>query len=300
MSDQAQVLRGLMEQREEIAALDPAPFAHGQPAQTLAVTSGKGGVGKSCIALNLGIALAQAGRSVCLLDGNLGLGNIDLLCGLNGYWNLSHVVSGARTLAEISLEGPHGLRVIPGASGLIDVADCSPQAQREILQQLEELEQEHEFLLIDTGTGIHRTVRQFVAAADLGLVVTTPEPTAIADAYATIKALSAHTEFMALEVVVNCADSIEQARDIVDRLQRTTRMFLRSEVGAAGSIPHDTQMIQAVRRQTPCLTLSPRSPASRALEKLARRVDNVLHHHPKADDPSFFHRLWSGLARNAT
>src|SRR6185437_9423137 len=125
-------------------------------------------------------------------------------------------------LAEISLEGPHGLRVIPGASGLIDAADCSPQAQREILQQLEELEQEHEFLLIDTGTGIHRTVRQFVAAADLGLVVTTPEPTAIADAYATIKALSAHTEFMALEVVVNCADSIEQARDIVDRLQRTT------------------------------------------------------------------------------
>src|SRR5262245_25715890 len=131
MSDQAQVLRGLMEQREETPWRESASHKTSS-AQTISITSGKGGVGKSNIALNLGIVLAQTGHSVCLLDANLGLGNIDLLCGLNGYWNLSHVMTGARTLEEIALEGPHGLKVIPGASGLSETADCSPSAQQDI------------------------------------------------------------------------------------------------------------------------------------------------------------------------
>jgi flagellar biosynthesis protein FlhG len=263
------------------------------------VTSGKGGVGKSNLALNVGIALAEAGHSVCVLDANLGLGNLDLLCGLNGYWNLSHVISGARTLREIRLDGPGGIHLIPGASGLTAVADCTASAQQEILQQLEELEQEHEFLLIDTGTGIHHAVCQFVTAADLGLVVTTPEPTAIADAYATLKAFSAQPGVPDLEVLVNRADSAEQARDIVARLQRTTRLFLRNEVRSAGHIPDDTHVVQAVKRQTPFRVAFPHCPASRAVDTLARRINNLLHRDSKPEPTTFFNRLWPRLCRSA-
>jgi flagellar biosynthesis protein FlhG len=293
MSDQAQVLRGLMEHREETPWRELSVPKKTGTAQTISITSGKGGVGKSNIALNLGIALAQSGHSVCLLDANLGLGNIDLLCGLNGYWNLSHVMSGTRTLDEVCLQGPGGLHVIPGASGLSEAADCSVSAQRDILAQLAELEARHEFLLIDTGTGIHRTVRHFVAVADLGLIVTTPEPTAIADAYAMIKALSTQPHIPKLEVLVNRSQTPEQARDIIDRLQRTTQMFIHNEVGSAGFIPEDECVMQAVARRTPFCTTFPGSPASLAIEQLARRVNNVLARQPLLG--SFSSRLWSRL-----
>jgi len=285
-----------MVHREESLPAERFP-RNATPARTIAVTSGKGGVGKSNIALNLGLALARNGHSVCLFDGNLGLGNLDLLCGLNGYWNLSHVVSGARTLPEICLQGPEGLHVIPGASGLCDIADCSLGAQQDLLRQLKELEYEHEFLVIDTGTGIHRSVRLFAAAADVALVVTTPEPTAIADAYATIKALSTHDGNLSLEVLVNRADSAEQARDIAARLQRTTETFLHTRVGSAGFLPEDVEVIRAVKKQTPFLSLSPRSPASRAIDQLARRLTNVLSERSRPDMASFFTRLWPGLCR---
>ncbi len=275
MHDQAQILRGLMEQRSEAAPADSttaAPRAH-----TVTITSGKGGVGKSNLALNLAIALGKVGHSVCLLDANLGLGNVDLLCGLNGYWNLSHVISGARTLREILLQGPAGIQVIPGASGLQDVADCPRAAQTEILAQLEELERSHEFLIIDTGTGIHRSVRQFVSAADMILIVTTPEPTSIADAYATIKSLSACAGLPEPQLLVNQADSPEQAREIIARVQHTARTFLYASVGSAGFVPRDPAVVQAVNQRTPFVLQSPDAPAARAVEQLARRVINLSH-----------------------
>lgn len=262
-----------MEQRAEAVAVSSPQTS--SRARTVAITSGKGGVGKSNIALNLAIALAQSQLSVCLLDANLGLGNIDLLCGLNGYWNLAHVISGARTLAEITLEGPAGVHVIPGASGLHEVADCPPAAQRDILAQLDELEQRHDFLIIDTGTGIHRSVRQFVAAADTILIVTTPEPTSIADAYATVKALTSATLVTDPQMLVNQADSAEQARDIIDRLQKTARTFLHTSVGSCGFIPRDAEVSQAVVRRTPFIVSDPRCPAARAIEQLARRMVNL-------------------------
>lgn len=273
MQDQAQILRGLMERRFEAPVVELP--SHKPRAHTVAITSGKGGVGKSNIALNLAIALQKSGHHVCLLDANLGLGNIDLLCGLNGYWNLAHVVTGARTLREITLQGPAGIQVIPGASGLADVADCPPAAQREILSQLEELEQSHDFLVIDTGTGIHRAVRQFVATADTILVVTTPEPTAIADAYATIKILTSGRDVSEPQLLVNQAMSVEQAREIILRVQQTARAFLHSTVGSAGNVPHDAAFAQAVVKRVPLLLDQPQSHAARAIELLARRVVNI-------------------------
>ncbi|MFN0050552.1 MAG: MinD/ParA family protein [Planctomycetales bacterium] len=291
MSDQAQILRGMMERRCEAALADP-PCDSASGARTVALTSGKGGVGKSNIALNLAIALQQAGQGVCLLDANLGLGNIDLLCGLNGYWNLGHVISGARTVADIVLDGPAGVHVVPGASGLLDLADSSPAAQRDILTQLEELERQHDFLILDTGTGIHRTVRRFVAAAETVLVVTTPEPTAIADAYATLKALAAGRDLVQPQILVNLAESPEQAREIISRVQQTARAFLRLNVISAGFIPRDPAVPQAVWQREPFFASQPRCPAGRAIEQLARRLIQL---NPSVvDRRSFFGRFGPG------
>ena len=295
MSDQAKVLRGLIKERQAAPTMSiESPSGHG--AHTIAVTSGKGGVGKSNIALNLAIALARLNSSVGLLDANLGLGNIDLLCGLNGYWNLSHVVTGARRLGEVILKGPENVDVIPGASGLIDVADAPPEAQREILRQLVELERQHDYVIIDTGTGIHRSVRQFVTAADIVLVVTTPEPTAIADAYAMVRALSSMA-IPTLEVIVNQADSVEQARAIIERLQQTSRVFLHTEVTSAGFVPRDPQVGEAVVGRTPFLCNSPNCPASLAIGQLARRIKNLT----EVCSPrgSFFPRFCSEMAEKA-
>lgn len=282
-----------MERRTDPAGSECA--SAGPAARTVAVTSGKGGVGKSNIALNLAIALKHAGQSVCLFDANLGLGNIDLLCGLCGYWNLSHVVSGARTISEIVLEGPAGIHVVPGASGLLELADVSPAAQREVFAQLDELERRHDYLIFDTGTGIHQAVRRFVSAAETVVVVTTPEPTAIADAYATLKALSSGRELGQPQILVNQADSPEQAREIIDRVQQTAHTFLHVPVSAAGFIPRDPAVSQAVAQRKPFLLQSPRCPAARAIEQLARRLINVTA--PEAERDPFFSRFGASVEK---
>ncbi|GAB4163348.1 MAG: MinD/ParA family protein [Planctomycetaceae bacterium] len=255
-------------------------------ARTIAVTSGKGGVGKSNIALNLAIGLARLDTKVCLIDANLGLGNVDLLCGLNGYWNLSHVMTGARSLTEIILSGPEGVHVVCGASGLVDIADCPAPARDDLFRQLAELEQTHDYLIVDTGTGIHKLVRQFVTAADLALIVTTPEPTAIADAYATVKALSSNPA-VDLNVVVNRAESARQAQAIIERLQQTAQLFLKKEITSAGQIPDDYHVVGAVASRTPVLIGQPECAASQALMRLARGLKHRADHRPVRG--SFFH-----------
>jgi flagellar biosynthesis protein FlhG len=257
-------------------------------ARTLAIAGGKGGVGKSNIALNLAIALAAEEQRVCLLDANLGLGNIDLLCGLNGYWNLEHVLSGARTLRQILLEGPGGVRVIPGAAGLIELADCPAGAQRDLLAQLREVEAEHDFVILDTGGGIHRTVRSFIAAADSALIVATPELTAVADAYATIKALSAGGP-ADLQVLVNRAESARQAGALFDRIRKTTEVFVHAEIGLAGCIPEDPHVPRAVAARRPFVASHPYCPAARAIGELARKL--AAGTPSRASAGSFFSRI---------
>lgn len=296
MSDQATILRGLMARR----FADPGGCAqqeHPVSSCTIAVTSGKGGVGKSNVALNLGLALAEEGQRVCLLDANLGLGNIDLLCGLNCYWNLAHVVSGARRLTDVILDGPGGLHVVPGASGLVDLADCPPRAQEEIFRQLEELESAHDVVILDTGAGIHRPIRRFLAAADVVLVVTVPEPTAIADAYATVKSLAGAEQPLRVQVLVNQAESPQQARTILDRFKQTARTFLHRDIESAGHIPADPHVAAAVRARQPLLAAYPESPAAGAFRQLAGRLKNVVANAPPR--PPYFARLASRVFRKA-
>lgn len=290
MTDQANVLRTLMERCHAISswATDAEPGSPAVRAHTIAVTGGKGGVGKSNIALNAAIAMAEQETTVCLLDANPGLGNIDLLCGLNGYWNLSHVVTGARTLREIVLHGPGGVDVIPGVSGLNDLADCAESVQTDIFNQLRVLDEQYDYILIDTGTGIDRSVRRFITASDLVLIVTTPEPTAVADAYATIKSLSS-VEELQLDVLVNRAVSSDQADVIIDRLRQTSQLFLRTNVESMGFLPRDESIPDAVTRRIPFLLHNPESPASRAVRQLARRLKNRAGR--QTPHESFFSRI---------
>ncbi|MDA1162642.1 MAG: MinD/ParA family protein [Planctomycetota bacterium] len=269
MPDQATILRGIIETRLETQS--ESSSTRPRRARTIAVTSGKGGVGKSNIALNMAIAMSRLGKSVCLLDACLGLGNIDLLCGLNGYWNLSHVVTGSRALKDVVLDGPDGIHVIPGASGLIELADCPENVQRELLFQMQELERDHDLLIVDTSTGIHRIVRQFATAADQVLLVTTPETTSIADAYSTIKALAA-SDCPPLDIVVNQAESASQAKAIAARLQQTSKMFLKKSVGYVGHVSRDSAVASAVSQRKPFVVESANCPAATDIHQLARRV----------------------------
>jgi flagellar biosynthesis protein FlhG len=294
--DQAQALRGLMERMHSERFDAVASTSAGPRARSIAVTSGKGGVGKSSLALNLAIALAQLENRTALLDANLGLGNLDLMCGLNGYWNLSHVVTGARNLREIVLDGPAGVQVIAGASGLAEMADWPETAQADVVGQLAEFEQTQDFLVIDTAAGIHRSVRQFLEACDLVLVVATPEPTAIADAYATIKSLSGQsrsgTAVSTLEVLINQVDSAEQAGLIGERIRETARTFLQVDVSFAGCIPRDPQVAAAVSRRQPFFIDKPDCPASQAVAQLAGRLAQFFKSQPPRG--SLFPRLHTG------
>lgn len=280
-----------MERRQSTPPAEPEPPA-GSKLRTIAVTSGKGGVGKTSVALNLAIALARMDARVCLLDASPGLGNIDLLCRLNGYWNLSHVISGARSLKEIVLGGPAGVNVVPGADDLSNLADCPPAAQREILAQLRELERDHDVIVVDTASGIHRTARGFLTAADVALLVTTPEPTAIADTYATIKSLSADGA-CELQVVVNRVETPRQAHAIIERLQQTTRLFLHTDVTSAGYIPCDPHVVRSVAARRPFLLDNPHCPASRAVTQLAHRLKNAVE--ARRTCGTFFSRIWETL-----
>ncbi|QDT44917.1 Flagellum site-determining protein YlxH [Gimesia alba] len=293
--DQAKVLRGLMEQRQPgIIEKDKSTRC-----RTLAVCSGKGGVGKSVISLNLALALAQSGASVCLMDVNLALGNIDLLSRLNGYWNLSHVVSGARSLKEIQLEGPLGVNVVTGASGLTDLADCSEAVRKDVLGQMQELEATHDYLILDNGTGIHRSIRQFVTTADDVLIVTTPEPTAIADAYATIKSLST-IQSLEIQTLVNQFTSEDQAENVFQQLKKTTELFLHTGLSQAGQIPHDLHVVQSVYDREPFVLSHPDCPASEAIYKLADHlIDLNKVKEPKHKQESYFPRLWKRLLGEA-
>ncbi len=287
MVDQAKILRGLVEQRQTVTPPSAAEFR--RRARTLAVVSGKGGVGKSVIALNLAIAFARLGKSVCLLDACLGLGSIDLLCGLNGYWNLSHVVTGARSLNDVLLNGPEGVKIVCGASGLVDLADCPEMVQRNLILQMEEIERTHDILIIDTSTGIHRAVRQFVTAADQALVVTMPETTAIADAYATVKALSS-PDAPPIDLIVNQAESLQQAKLIAGRIQQTSKAFLRTPIALAGHITRDAAVVRSVASRKPFLVESPNCTAAADIQQMAKRLLSTAG--SLSTFQSYFDRFW--------
>lgn len=246
----------------------------GRRAQVWALTSGKGGVGKSVIAVNLAVALARTGRRVCVLDAASGVGNIDLLFGLNGYWNLSHVLTGARRLDEIVLRGPEGVDILPGCSSLTRLtAQRTDRSYAALAEQMASIEDTYDVILLDAGAWLNEPMRQVVQMADRVLVVTTPEPTAMADAYATIKDWQASPLGAdQLRLLINKSESAVEAQAVQARLQQTSQLFLQCQIEPAGWIPEDPMVRHSVSHRIPVVLSHPESPASRALQQLSNRL----------------------------
>jgi flagellar biosynthesis protein FlhG len=240
--------------------------------RSIAFTSGKGGVGKSNLVLNTGLLLARHGRRVVLLDGNLGLANLTVLMGRAPKYDLRDVLAGDKRMRDIVMRGPHGLLVIPAGSGVAELANLGEVDRAELFEQLREIENGADFLLIDTGSGISDTVLSLILASDESVVVTQPEPTALADAYALIKVVVQQFPSYPFHVLINMVRDGKQARQVQGSLREILTRFLGYAPGDAGYVVMDGAVTQSVVQQVPFTILTPRAPASRCLEDLVRRL----------------------------
>ena len=240
--------------------------------KVIAVTSGKGGVGKTNIVTNLAIALARQGTRVLVLDGDLGLANVDLLLGISPQYDLQDAILGDRRIEDIVLEGPEGIRVVPASSGVEELANLDEYRTECLLRSLASVEADTDLILIDAPSGIGSHAVSLSQAADEIIVVTTPEPTAFSDAYAMIKVLSQRPLRCTPALLVNQANSENEASEVARRVQSVAKRFLNLEVPYWGFVLADESVPKSVIRQEPFLTTYPYSPASSCILRLARRV----------------------------
>ena len=276
MIDQATQLRSLVRQHRA------------QRASVIAITSGKGGVGKSNVAVNLSIKLASAGKSVVLLDADLGLANADVLCNIDLPYNLSHVIARKKELHEVMVTAPGGFKLIGGASGLARMADLTDFDRARIVESLMAVEHSADTIVIDTGAGISPNVLSFTRAADHVLVVTTPEPTAITDAYAVIKVITKDGLDRRISLLVNQVRSAAEGRMVHERVAKVAKNFLGVNVLDAGHLVMDDHVRRAVLQRVPFLLSAPKSAASFCVTQLAMRFEQGI---APAADGGFFNRM---------
>jgi flagellar biosynthesis protein FlhG len=257
----------------ELNIINNAKLDLAQPVQVIAVTGGKGGVGKTSVAVNLATALAGSGKRVVLLDGDLGLANADVFLGLSPRYTLAHVISGERTLDEVLLATPQGFHIVPAASGAADMANMSQTEHLGLVQAFSTLAARVDVLIVDTAAGIAHSVLQFSQAAQHVLVVVCDEPASITDAYALVKVLSRNHAVKRFRVLANQVRVPGSGAELFRRFERVTARFLDVVLEFAGEIPEDEYLRRSVREQRPVLEAYPSCPAARAFKKLAARAD---------------------------
>jgi flagellar biosynthesis protein FlhG len=269
LQDQAENLRQLVGRmaRPDSPGRLVVPVSH---CRVIAITSGKGGVGKTNISVNLALAFANRGKNVLLYDADMGLANVDVMLGIIPRFTLLNVLNGQKNLKEIIVEGPGGIRLVAsGSGGVQELADLDEAQRGKFLEALLELQNQSEMIIIDTGAGLHRNVLAFALAAEEVIVVTTPEPTSLMDAYGMIKILYREKKNPAINVVVNMAAHQTEADEAGKKLVVLSKRFLNLNVEYIGFIPWDAGMIRAVKEQKPVILSSPLSPAAVHLNRLA-------------------------------
>jgi flagellar biosynthesis protein FlhG len=271
--NQAEGLDHIMKERNRNPQTPPAA-APRRRTRVIAVTGGKGGVGKSCVAVNLGLSLAMAGRDTLLLDADLGLANVDVLRGLSPKCNIANLLAGDCNIEDLVLPAAHGLKVVPATSGMRRMVDMSRAEYAAVIRAFDDYPQPPEFLIVDTAAGISDSVSLFSVAADDVLVVVCDEPASLTDAYALIKVLARENGVRRFRVVANMAYNAGHGRQLFEKLERVTTRFLDVTLQFCGMVPHDEYLRRAVRRQMGVVAAWPGSPSALAFKKLATAADN--------------------------
>jgi len=258
-SDQAEGLRRVVEPKQ---------------VKIIAVSSGKGGVGKTNVSVNLAISMAKQGKEVMLLDADLGLANVDVLLGLNTEYNLSHVMRGEKTLQEIIVEGPANIKVIPASTGISDMANLRPEEQMGLINAFSDLSDMVDVLIIDTGAGISDSVISFCGASQDIVVVVHDEPASITDAYAFIKVMSRKHNVNRFHILANMTHGVREGQELFTKLSKATDRFLDVVLSFLGAIPFDAKLRKAIQHQRAVVDVFPHSPSSLAFKRITKQINN--------------------------
>jgi flagellar biosynthesis protein FlhG len=291
--DQAENLRALVGGPPVVSALAaPRP-----PLRVIAVTSGKGGVGKTNVTANLAVLAARAGRRVLIIDADLGLTNVEIVFGLKPRYHMGDLLDGSLGIEDVLLEGPVGISLLPGSSGVQSLTQLDTDRKRRFLAALDAVEDSFDVVLVDTGAGIGSNVLFFVGAAQEALLVVSPEPTSLVDAYTAVKVLSQEAGVRNFNVVVNSVIDELPARQVFHKLTAVTSRFLSANMRHLGYVPRDENVHRAVMLQRALVDAYPKSPASRALSVIADKLFN-------GNVPPLleggFKLMWPRLLREAT
>lgn len=251
--------------------------------RTIAVTSGKGGVGKTSMVINLAVTLSRQGQRVLIMDCDLGLSNVDVLLGVQPRYNLTHALKGERELREIIVEGPEGISVLPAPFGNQEITNLSAEERLSLLARLEELEEEYDIILLDTGAGISSNVLFFNMAANHIVVVMTPEPTSVTDAYALIKVLNTRHSEETFHLLVNEVRNDAEGLSYYRKLTQVTQSFLNVSIRYLGCILKDVNIGRGTMACKPAVSLYPTSDVSKRFETLADRVRDLPRERPKGN-----------------
>lgn len=261
--DQAEQLRNIIKKQNQIV----------KTARVITVTSGKGGVGKSSVSVNLGIQMSRLGKKVIIFDADFGLANIEVMLGIRPRYNLADLIYQGKSLEEIITKGPEGIGFISGGSGIQELADVTKEQIQYMVGKLSALDELADIIIIDTGAGITASVLEFIAASQEVLLVTTPEPTSITDAYALLKTLNRKEEFShentAVKLVANRVNSNGEGKQLFDKLNLVVEKFLDFKIEYLGSVPYDHSVSKAIMQQKPYSLAYPHSSSSKSIIELA-------------------------------
>lgn len=238
----------------------------------IAVASGKGGVGKTSLTVNLAIALAKAGKKVMILDADLGMANVDIMMGLTPRHNLHDVMEGRKRISDIVLEGWEGVKIVPGCSGIFEADDIQRIRREALMKELEHYGRDMDYILVDTGAGISKVVLGFVASADDVIIVVTPEPTSIADGYGIIKILSRFKLHKKVHLVVNMANNIQEAEEAARKIEVVANTYLDISIKRLGAIYADSNVKKSIKEMTPYIIKYPRGQTAICVMKIAENI----------------------------
>jgi flagellar biosynthesis protein FlhG len=273
--DQASSLRKIVRDRATRHG-EGGSVADGAGPRVIAVTSGKGGVGKTNVVGNLALSMADMGKKVLILDADLGLANIDIIFGVHPEFNIGHVLNGEKQLPDIMVKGPSGIRIIPAGSGFVNLTHLTDGEKLCLLSEFEALEEDFDYFLIDTGAGISTNVTYFNLAADECIVVVTPEPTSVTDAYAMIKVMNTQYGEKRFKLLMNMVKDEREAKAVFLNLIQVADQYLSGVVlEYCGYLPRDEKIPAAVRQRKPFVTLYPKAIASIMIRKIARQLEET-------------------------